>query len=625
MGYPQTATNNPKVIEALLDRYGDKILLTELYVCQLAGLVVANASKRNNSLSLMFDELESSLRALESLGVTTEQSAAFLYPLVESSLPEEIQKVWQRSNLSGYDEEGRDKAVDELLNALMKFLKMEVKGAERLSFVNAGIGGSTRERRYDRKETKQNRDEFATACGLHSAEVRKCIFCDKGHESKDCGKASSMTLEEKRAKIDQSKCCFACLRTGHVVKKCKTFVRCAICGKRHFVIVCPELFAIRSSPKKSAEGTRCESEVKDLTSSTTQGTVLLQTLRVKLFGPKGTKVVRALIDSGAQRSYILNSTASELGLRATGQQQLAHAVFGGQVTERRTHNQHEVKVESVRGDNSLQLSLLGQERICNTLSKVPKGLWLKELKKHGVFLTDMLPGSTEIEVLFGADSCPYLFTGAVRRIQDSIIAVDTRLGWTVMGRLEEVEQNSALSVINSCLDVADIDRMWNLETLGINDPAERLSKREEEEDAARHFLQTVSRAEDGRYVVQLPWIDKLNKIPNNKFVAEKRLQSATAKLKSADKYQMYNKIFLDWLAEGIIEVVKGDSPSCHFLPHRPVFKPESRTTPVRPVFDASCKHGRNPSLNDLLQKGPNLIELIPTILLRFRRYRVGVV
>jgi hypothetical protein len=94
-GYPQTAANYPKVIEALKDRYGDKVLLTEIYVRQLARLVISNATNsRQNNLSYMFDELESSLRALEPLGVTADQSAAFLYPIVEASLPEDIVKVW---------------------------------------------------------------------------------------------------------------------------------------------------------------------------------------------------------------------------------------------------------------------------------------------------------------------------------------------------------------------------------------------------------------------------------------------------------------------------------------------------------------------------------------------------
>jgi hypothetical protein len=40
-GYPQTTDNYPKIVEALKDRYWDKVLLTELYVRQLARLVAA--------------------------------------------------------------------------------------------------------------------------------------------------------------------------------------------------------------------------------------------------------------------------------------------------------------------------------------------------------------------------------------------------------------------------------------------------------------------------------------------------------------------------------------------------------------------------------------------------------
>jgi len=63
------------------------------------------------------------------------------------------------------------------------------------------------------------------------------------------------------------------------------------------------------------------------------------------------------------------------------------------------------------------------------------------------------------------------------------------------------------------------------------------------------------------------------------------------------------------MAEDIIEVVDetAKKDSCYYLPHRAVFKPDSQTTPVRPVFDASCKTNRKPSLNELLEKGPNLI------------------
>ena len=79
-----------------------------------------------------------------------------------------------------------------------------------------------------------------------------------------------------------------------------------------------------------------------------------------------------------------------------------------------------------------------------------------------------------------------------------------------------------------------------------------------------------------------------------------------------------SKVFQKWKNENIIEEVKTSSENeGHYLPHRAVIK-ESRSTPVRPVFDASAKEKGSPSLNCCLERGANLIELIPSILLRFR-------
>ncbi|UYV80233.1 hypothetical protein LAZ67_18002105 [Cordylochernes scorpioides] len=89
----------------------------------------------------------------------------------------------------------------------------------------------------------------------------------------------------------------------------------------------------------------------------------------------------------------------------------------------------------------------------------------------------------------------------------------------------------------------------------------------------------------------------------------------------------YDRVFQEWLAEGFIAKVTSEdlNRKCHYLSHHPVVKANSNTTKIRPVFDASCKDKGNLSLNDCLASGPNVIEQIPAILLKFREKAIGVI
>ena len=107
-------------------------------------------------------------------------------------------------------------------------------------------------------------------------------------------------------------------------------------------------------------------------------------------------------------------------------------------------------------------------------------------------------------------------------------------------------------------------------------------------------------------------------------LAGRRLQTTTKRLKAQNLYERYNEVFKVWRAEGIIEAVPAVHEEGHYLPHRPVVKDASITSKIRPLFDASARDVGSPSFNDCLEEGPNLIELIPAVLLRFRERRVGV-
>ncbi len=64
------------------------------------------------------------------------------------------------------------------------------------------------------------------------------------------------------------------------------------------------------------------------------------------------------------------------------------------------------------------------------------------------------------------------------------------------------------------------------------------------------------------------------------------------------------------------------SKPSHYIPHFEVFQ-ESSTTPLRIVYDCSCKTSAGVSFDDCLEIGPPLQNDMLTILLRFRVHTIG--
>lgn len=122
--FPPTGENYEKVISSLKSRFGRDELQVEVYVRELLKLVLQNALKPKEKmpLSSLYDKIESHLRALETLGVTTDMCAAMLFPLVESSLPEELLRAWQRSSMGNNTAVAKDR-----LAKLIEFCKQKWK------------------------------------------------------------------------------------------------------------------------------------------------------------------------------------------------------------------------------------------------------------------------------------------------------------------------------------------------------------------------------------------------------------------------------------------------------------------------------------------------------------------
>ncbi|GFS57227.1 DUF1758 domain-containing protein, partial [Nephila pilipes] len=133
--FPITNENYPLAIESLTERYGRKDLLIDFYVRELLKLVLNNATKKKqDSLSSLYIKLSTQLRALSSLGVTTDQCGVILYPLIESSLTTHILRSFERQR-KNIDSEQSISSLD----AIVSFLKSEVQSEEKIKFSRSEI------------------------------------------------------------------------------------------------------------------------------------------------------------------------------------------------------------------------------------------------------------------------------------------------------------------------------------------------------------------------------------------------------------------------------------------------------------------------------------------------------
>jgi hypothetical protein len=70
--------------------------------------------------------------------------------------------------------------------------------------------------------SSSNNNVVPTTAGLVNCRPSKmaCVFCSGAHSSDACFKTQKMSIEEKRDIANRRGCCFACLKTGHIKRRC---------------------------------------------------------------------------------------------------------------------------------------------------------------------------------------------------------------------------------------------------------------------------------------------------------------------------------------------------------------------------------------------------------------------
>lgn len=458
-------------------------------------------------------------------------------------------------------------------------------------------------KKSNQKHTSANSAEALVANQKQHSVTRfydQCRYCNNRHWSDECTKYP--TIEERKKQLKDS--CYRCLKVGHLSKECKKTKTCVYCGEIniHHRSLCPQKFKTKvSSAHMSGEITDiseaavCFSE-NNLVSAGEM--VLMQTAKSEVRNPLNSKsdMVRILLDSGSQRTYITEKLAEQLQLTRE-KEEIKLTTFGSDTLQTIRTTQTKLNIKLKNGQ-FLETSANIIPVISGTVQRKAMKIRSSENLEHLVSsldLADTIPRESEsssVELLIGNDYYLDIILSQKIEVQPGLYFLASKLGWILTGRTNEldsgVNETSMLTLTygNDLLEtglVTDVDAIlphkrniqdfWNVETIGILDTPETSL----DELVQKKFEQSL-KFENGRYQVTWPWKDVNPDLPTNRELALGRLRSSVSKMRNKPGLmKAYDSVIRDQLEKGVIEKVTEkyaewtkalSSPPCSHKSHK---------------------------------------------------------
>ncbi|GFX62459.1 DUF1758 domain-containing protein [Trichonephila clavipes] len=112
----------------------------------------------------------------------------------------------------------------------------------------------------------------------------------------------------------------------------------------------------------------------------------------------------------------------------------SHSLFGGNKTKPKHHSVFSIEVSDWKRSYACCFEVLSEKKIYGFISKIEDKRILNELKNKEIILSDLNCKETEIGLLIGADNIGKLLTGNLIEFDSGLTAIETKLGWTVIGK-----------------------------------------------------------------------------------------------------------------------------------------------------------------------------------------------
>ncbi|XP_073841417.1 uncharacterized protein [Musca autumnalis] len=413
---------------------------------------------------------------------------------------------------------------------------------------------------------------------------------------------------------------------------------CPRCKARHHVLLhkekrsqnsgsnisgSPNLSQVCASGSNVASGPTTSTNGRDFHTSVSKRT-MLATAWIDVLKDGASYRVRALVDPCSDDTFVSSRVQKRLKLPTTSVSADISGLGGEHLTK--CSKVASITIGSRKNSSfALDLEAFVVPEITGNIPTQP----LEEISLDQLPELDLADPtfyeSAPVDVLLGGNVYPIILLNGVRKdIFGSLLAQETVFGWILTGPTTNLVDRQGVRVSYcSRVEVKDeLTRFWEIEEVPRVPVVSAEDCRCEE-----IFQSTTIRGPDGRYVVDLPFRAELPFSVSSKasrYVALSQfLRNELSLARNPERKGNYDEVVLEYLALGHMEKVQGlvDYQDCYYLPHHGIFKPESATTKLRVVFNASCPSVEGRSLNDALYVGPTLQKDIVSLVLNWRIYK----
>ena len=493
----------------------------------------------------------------------------------------------------------------------------------------------------------------------------------KGHNLPECKAFSRKTLQERTQWLKKAGLCYRCLMQKHLAKEFKRKVKCTKCGSdRH-------LEMLHMDRKKRQEEEEVSSANANVGRKTFGGVSCSKIVLLNIFHPqRPDKIVKvyALIDEQSNASLISPKLVDELGITGTKEKYFLSTCSAKKETKygRRVSG---LTITSMNGVSKQLPTLVECDNIPTEKHEIPTTESVKQYDHLRDIAGEIPPLDTkaQVQLLIGRDAPEIMKVREVRNgPKGAPWAHKLAIGWTVCGRLCVNRQGGPVHVqthrtvihgssgevkhdvdIHSeiksayrsndfyhefipCPNKFEVKECYE-ETENFNDVFQTTDRDNEpsmsiEDQRFVKVMQSeIHKNENGNWEMPLPLRNADVSFPNNRDQASSRMNSLlrTSKRKpqmERDYFEFMKKLLQRGHAIPVPDSKlineKGLSGKTWYLPHFGVYHPR-KPGKIRVVFDASAEF-EGTSLNKELLSGPDILNNLSGILIRFRRNAVAV-